>query len=121
MAYRICKKLNVETDYKQIEQALEINNKIWNVKSSLNQFIARAKNSHLVALIENDELLGAISGILLNKEDILNNKTYHTWNGVTDNGTFNNVNNNGNTLCCVAITSSKTKAKTENNNDEYVK
>ncbi len=119
MIYRECKKLNKETNYKEIEQALEINNKIWNVKSSLNQFIARAKNSHLVALFENGELKGTISGILLNKNDILNNENYHTWNGVTDNGTFNNVNKKGDTLCCVAITSSKANSTNEEiNNDE---
>ncbi len=120
MIYRKCKKLNKEADYKFIEQALEINNKIWNVKSSLKQFISRAENSYLIALFEKNELQGTISGIQLNKNEILGNKLYHTWDGVTGNGTFNNICKDGDTLCCVAITSinavsdSKKEIDTEN-------
>jgi len=106
MTYRICKKLNKENNYKEIEQALEINNNIWNVKSTLNEFFQRADNSYLIALFENNILKGTISGISLNRYDILNNNKFHTWNGVTQNGSFSNVNKNGDTLCCVAITSS---------------
>ena len=104
---RYCRKINRE-DKSDINDALYINNKIWNVKSTIIEFNSRVINGYLVGLFNSDELLGTISATPLKYRDIINNN-YPTWNSVTSNGTFKNAESDADTLCCVAITNKFTK------------
>ena len=107
---RYCRKI-IKDEKLYIEDALEINNKIWNVKSTIKEFNSRVENGYLVGLFDSKELLGTISAVPLKYINIINNK-YPTWDIVTANGTFNNAKKDADTLCCVAITNKFSKIVT---------
>ena len=103
----------------EIKEALKINNARWgkNLKSKLREFKARAQKGLLIGAFDRKgKLLGTISAIQVNENDIdkigTKNHWANSWDDITGNGTLSTHKHKGNSLVCVAIsTSSAQKSK----------
>ena len=111
-----------------LKSAARINNIRWgkNLKSSLREFTARAKNGLLIgALHKSGNLVGTVSAIRVNEADLdkIGSKNHwaNTWNGVTGSGTLTTHFHKGNSLVCVAISTEPTSMTSASKSEAHAK
>ncbi|MCH7641164.1 hypothetical protein IID22_03135 [Patescibacteria group bacterium] len=108
---------------KIIKQAVKINNSRWgkHLQSNLKEFRKRAQNGLIIGVFDNNQVIGTISALQTNKEELdkIGNKGHwaNTWSGITGNGALSPHNRKGGSLVCIAIS---TKLHTRSKNQKLV-
>lgn len=94
-----CRLLNASEDV--LNKAVEINNKRWDVKSTLSEFKERARNGYLIGVFEEEEnLCGTLTALQTTGERL---SKVSGWDEVTGGGSLDTHNPDGDVLLCVAI------------------